>query len=122
MGDTATRLTWSVSLVTLLPLVYAAFMPQLLEEEKESDVGLIGDQGSTAGNLTASPERKPLEEEKQYYPKQGLHFKLFLLCWALSVYPFMSKMAGIIFQALYMLTPELTTQRLLHPQPSRHWF
>jgi hypothetical protein len=85
MGDTATRLTWSVSLVTLLPLVYAAFMPQLLEEEKELSAIHSPDQSSTW-----------FEEGKQYYPKQGLHFKLFLLCWGLSIYPFMSKMAGMI--------------------------
>jgi len=96
MGDTATRLTWSISLVTLLPLVYVAFMPQLLEEEKESDAAPIGTQGTATSNTAATSGATFLEEEKQYYRKQGLHFKLFLLCWALSVYPFMSKMAGMI--------------------------
>jgi len=111
MGDTATRLTWSVSLVTLLPLVYAAFMPQLLEEENQGDEDSGLSQGSAVAHVAVapgikagtSPEVLPIEnrleifeEEKQYYPKQGLHFKLFLVCWGLSIYPFMSKMAGMV--------------------------
>ncbi|KAL8912958.1 MAG: hypothetical protein Q9171_002157 [Xanthocarpia ochracea] len=70
MGDSTVKITWAVSLLTLLPLVYVAFLPRLLQDP-------------VSGKQTA----KELS-------KQKLRFGLFSVCWLLSLYPFYSKMVG----------------------------
>lgn len=73
MGDSTAKITWAVSLLTLLPLLYVAFLPQLLQ----------------------SPENEKSDREtSRQGAKQTLRFGLFSLCWLLSMYPFYSKMVG----------------------------
>ncbi|KAL8726924.1 MAG: hypothetical protein Q9166_006413 [cf. Caloplaca sp. 2 TL-2023] len=67
MGDSTAKITWAVSLLTMLPLMYIAFLPQLLQG--------------------------PAQVAKQI-SKQKLRFGLFSICWLLSLYPFYSKMVG----------------------------
>ncbi|KAL8685703.1 MAG: hypothetical protein Q9224_005711, partial [Gallowayella concinna] len=70
MGDSTAKITWAVSLLTMLPLMYVAYLPQLLQ-------GSASDQSSL--KQTA---------------KQRLRFGLFSICWLFSLYPFYSKMLG----------------------------
>lgn len=70
MGDSTAKITWAVSLLTLLPLLYFAYMPKLLQRP----------------NLD-----KQIAKQNA---KQNLRFGLFSLCWLLSMYPFYSKMVG----------------------------
>lgn len=65
MGDITAKITWAVSLLIMLPLMYVAFIPDLM--------------------------RNRLLEHRS---KQNLRFFLFAVCWLLSVYPFYSKMMG----------------------------
>ncbi|KAL8771717.1 MAG: hypothetical protein Q9209_002908 [Squamulea sp. 1 TL-2023] len=70
MGDSTAKITWAVSLLTLLPLLYVTFLPQLLHGPR-------------------SEQQSPTQ-----IAKQKLRFGLFSVCWLLSLYPFYSKMVG----------------------------
>lgn len=70
MGDSTVKITWAVSLLTMLPLMYLAYLPQLLEG--------LGPEKSNAKRVS----------------KQKLRFGLFSICWLLSLYPFYSRMVG----------------------------
>ncbi|KAL8708039.1 MAG: hypothetical protein Q9220_007035 [cf. Caloplaca sp. 1 TL-2023] len=70
MGDSTAKITWAISLLTMLPLLYAAYIPSLLYKSKDD---------------------KPSQKEQA---KQSLRFGLFSVCWVLSMYPFYSKMVG----------------------------
>ena len=70
MGDSTVKITWAVSLLTLLLLLYVAFLPRLLQDP-------------------VSDKQTPKE-----FSKQKLRFGLFAVCWLLSLYPFYSKMVG----------------------------
>ncbi|KAL9043696.1 MAG: hypothetical protein Q9214_003125 [Letrouitia sp. 1 TL-2023] len=65
MGDITAKITWAVSLLTMLPLMHVAFIP--------------------------NPMYNRLLEHRS---KQNLRFLLFAVCWLLSLYPFYSKMMG----------------------------
>ena len=73
MGDSTAKITWAVSLLTILPLMYVAFNPGLLREPQP-------DHAST------------LNGQKRRDRKEQLRFLLFALCWLLFVYPFLSRM------------------------------
>lgn len=70
MGDSTAKITWSVSLLTLLPLLYVAYLPHLLQ--------------------------RPVIDKQAARPasRQQLRFGLFSVCWLLTLYPFYSKMIG----------------------------
>ncbi|KAI4255150.1 MAG: hypothetical protein L6R42_006892 [Xanthoria sp. 1 TBL-2021] len=70
MGDSTAKITWAVSLLTLLPLLYVAYLPQLLQ-------GPVSD-----------------KQVARQVSKRKLRFGLFSVCWLLTIYPFYSKMIG----------------------------
>ncbi|KAL8849801.1 MAG: hypothetical protein Q9221_005217 [Calogaya cf. arnoldii] len=70
MGDSTAKITWAVSLLTLLPLLYIAYLSQLLQ-------GPVSD-----------------KQAARQFSKQKLRFGLFSVCWLLTLYPFYSKMVG----------------------------
>ncbi len=70
MGDSTAKITWAVSLLTLLPLLYVAYLPHLLQ-------GPVSDQQAARQDS-----------------KRKLRFGLFSMCWLLTLYPFYSKMIG----------------------------
>lgn len=73
MGDSTARITWAVSLLTMLPLMYVIFMPSLLHERQ---TGINQD----------------LKHQAAQTSREKLRFLLFVLSWLLSVYPFFSRM------------------------------
>ena len=73
MGDSTAKITWAVSLLTIIPLMYVAFNPGLLREPKP-------DHAST------------FKGQKSKDRKEQLRFVLFALCWLLFIYPFLSRM------------------------------
>lgn len=73
MGDSTAKITWAVSLLTILPPMYVAFNPGLLREPQPDHAGAL------AG-------------EKKKDRKEQLRFVLFALCWLLFIYPFLSRM------------------------------
>ncbi|KAL8653994.1 MAG: hypothetical protein Q9226_003612 [Calogaya cf. arnoldii] len=70
MGDSTAKITWAVSLLTLLPLLYVAYLSQLLQ---------------------GPPSNK---QAARQVSKQKLRFGLFSVCWLLTLYPFYSKVIG----------------------------
>lgn len=73
MGDSTAKITWAVSLLTILPPMYVAFNPGLLREP-------LPDHANT------------LKNQKSKDRKEQLRFLLFALCWLLFIYPFLSRM------------------------------
>ena len=73
MGDSTAKITWAVSLLTILPPMYVAFNPGPLREPQPDH--------------TNNPKG-----EKSKNRKEQLRFLLFALCWLLSIYPFLSRM------------------------------
>lgn len=73
MGDSTAKITWAISLLTMLPLMYIMYMPSLLHERQ---VGI-------------NQDSKRQEAQKS---REKLRFLLFIICWLLSVYPFLSRM------------------------------
>ena len=73
MGDSTAKITWAVSLLTILPPMYVAFNPGPLREPQPEPAG--------------TPKG-----EKSKNRKEQLRFLLFALCWLLFIYPFLSRM------------------------------
>ncbi len=71
MGDSTAKITWAISLLTMLPIMYVAFNPGLLREKSAE-----------------TPSRIPKSKDR----KEQLRFLLFALCLLLSIYPFLSRM------------------------------
>lgn len=73
MGDSTAKITWAVSLLTMLPLIYVIYLPGLLQDRQ---VGVNQDSKRQAAQKA----------------REKLRFLLFIVCWLLSVYPFLSRM------------------------------
>lgn len=73
MGDSTTKITWAISLLTMLPLMYIMYMPSLLQERHAN---INQDSKSRASRSS----------------REKLRFLLFIICWLLSVYPFLNRM------------------------------
>ena len=73
MGTATADITYSISLITMLPLMYLLFLPDLLRDP-------------------VSPPPSNSKDQKSTDRREQLRFLLFALCWMLSMYPFLSKM------------------------------
>lgn len=79
MGDVTVKLTWTTSVLTLLPLLYCTFIPRL---------------GHAVEGLEECNEgpRHFHRKLKEAYRRECLRHYLFILCWMLSLYPFLSRL------------------------------
>ena len=75
MGDSTAKITWAISLLTMLPTMYVAFNPELLRER------------SANSSIKTNPK-----DQKSKDRKEQLRFLLFALCLLLFMYPFLSRM------------------------------
>lgn len=80
MGDVTVKLTWTVSVLTILPLLYCTFI---------SCLGFSAEEAIECCQCQETVERRQTDE---VYRRQTLRHYLFLLCWILSLYPFLSRM------------------------------
>ena len=71
MGDSTAKITWAISLLTMLPITYVAFNP---------------------GLLRCQSAETPSRNQKSKDRKADLRFLLFALCLLLFIYPFLSRM------------------------------
>ena len=71
MGDSTAKITWAISLLTMLPITYVAFNPGLLRYQ--------------------STQTLP-RSQKSKDSKEQLRSLLFALCLLLFIYPFLSRM------------------------------
>ncbi|KAF2101737.1 hypothetical protein NA57DRAFT_33729 [Rhizodiscina lignyota] len=78
MGSLTKEITWTVSLFSIVPLLHVILFPELLDDLPETR--------QSAGN----PSRRMTE------PKAGdrspVRFAMFLACWVVSIYPFVTGM------------------------------
>lgn len=73
MGDSTAKITWAISLLTMLPVMYVAFNSDLLREPLSI--------------TKTSGKRQKIKDRKEQ-----LRFLLFVVCWVISIYPFLSRM------------------------------
>jgi hypothetical protein len=78
-GAFTLQITWTVSLMSLLPLMYALFMPGLFEVDQHTTQPQIDDQ-------------VPSEKKHEERMARSLRLCLYILCWMLSIYPFVSSL------------------------------
>ena len=71
MGDSTAKITWAISLLTMLPITYVAFNP---------------------GILRYQPAKTRSRNQKSRDRKAQLRFVLFALCLLVFIYPFFSRM------------------------------
>ena len=76
LGAVTLEITWTTSLLTLLPLVYCTFVPALCR--------------SADSPVQQSDRDAP--RKAQRHEKEKMRVYLFMICWLLSVYPFLSRM------------------------------
>ncbi|KAI9724105.1 MAG: hypothetical protein M1812_000824 [Candelaria pacifica] len=71
LGDSTVKITWAISLLTMLPPMYSIYIPTLFHPADEE----------------ISTDKRSIEKSKE-----PLRFFLFVICWLLSVYAFLSRM------------------------------
>jgi hypothetical protein len=98
MGTITMKIAWLVSTLTLLPLFPLVLRPDLFLESKETVAGANGSSGvrssdDTRGDkcLTGNDHERTTAKNKA---RQGQRFLMLIVCWAMSFYPFFSRMAG----------------------------
>lgn len=102
MGAITKETTWTVSLLTLIPLVHAAFFsnPSFFDTSKRDDASCTQEENDVLNeerkDNPPNPERKSSqfvvyqEREDRVLPQSRL--VLFFICWFLSIYPFVTSM------------------------------
>ena len=105
MGAITLKITWAISLLTLLPLLPFSYgnlifrkdeefkisetatsdIPRIRLKDEETRTGSVRSAGR--GNLRLATEREEEARDRQ-------RFLLFVLCWMVSIYPFLSRMVG----------------------------
>jgi hypothetical protein len=79
MGAYTLRITWTVSVLSLLPLLYALFLPVLAKNAVYS-------------SLYAQHER---DKSTKATSVISTHLIIYFICWILSIYPFISSMISM---------------------------
>lgn len=79
-GHSAVKLTWTTSVLTLLPLLYCTFTPRL------------GYYSMTESDCTCCEQTHDQQARMEAYRRGNSRLYLFILCWMLSLYPFLSRM------------------------------
>ena len=100
MGANTMKITWIVSLLTLLPLCYGVFIFRLRDEQKLLQTDRCAMEGSEGSKSSSqSPSRESLgneattkEKSAKVRAKDRLRFMLFIVSWMISAYPFFSRM------------------------------
>lgn len=80
MGDVTVKLTWTTSVLTLFPLLYCTFTPRL------------GYYSRNNSDCTCCEQAHDQQAKTEAYRRGNLRLYLFILCWMLSLYPFLSRM------------------------------
>lgn len=100
MGAITMKIAWLVSTLTLMPLMTMVLRPQMFSERRDDGE----DDGERHDNTYAEEAEKAEGDETKCRcekqstaiseARQRQRFLLFVLCWAMSFYPFFSRMAG----------------------------
>jgi hypothetical protein len=100
MGGITMKIAWLVSTLTLLPLVPCILLPDLfmngsLVEARTKSSGEANESlNSTGQKILYDGDSDGKCTVAKIKARRGERFLLFALCWALSFYPFFSRMNG----------------------------
>ncbi|KAF2814579.1 uncharacterized protein BDZ99DRAFT_458596 [Mytilinidion resinicola] len=98
MGAITMKITWSISLLTLLPLLPLSFGNFIFREsnnEQEDSIENIRTSSSESGTKARENSGHVVLANKNEEDAQDRRrFFLYVLCWMLSVFPFLSRMVG----------------------------
>ena len=103
MGVITLKITWAISLLTLLPLLpfsYGNLIFRKGEDSKISETATSDSPGiglkdeETRTGSVRSAERRDLRSatKREEEARDRQRFFLFVLCWMVSIYPFLSRM------------------------------
>ena len=101
MGANTMKITWVVSLLTLLPLCYGVFIFRQSDEQKllRTDQRAMRGSDRSQENSPQAPSREglgndttPKGKSAKVRAKDNLRFMLFIVSWMVSAYPFFSRM------------------------------
>jgi len=90
MGALTMEITWSISLISLLPILYGVLYPELFSI-RNSDTLIPSASGQAHTKIQTQPSTE-LDTNRQEKTLKSLRLWLYLMCWVLSVYPFLSTM------------------------------
>jgi len=91
MGALTMEITWSISLLSLLPVLYGVLYPELFSL-RNSDTSAPSTSGQAHTKIQTQPSTEWNNIERQEKALKSLRLRLYLICWMLSVYPFLSTM------------------------------
>lgn len=89
MGAISMKIAWTVSTLTLLPL-----LPLILRPEAFADTSTQVDAADDERGIKQHQSRACTRVESSSQRRPSHRFLLFVICWAVSFYPFFSRMAG----------------------------
>jgi hypothetical protein len=110
MGAITMKIAWAVSTLTLLPLSTILLRPQMFGKDTGSgplDHGSKNALPPTIDESTMSLEERFQLVDSRARARQDQRFLLFVICWALSFYPFFSRMAGTFGKSPILCSKEL---------------
>ncbi|OCL10665.1 hypothetical protein AOQ84DRAFT_387352 [Glonium stellatum] len=104
MGAITLKITWAISLLTLLPLLPFCYGNSIFRQIRKSHTSestshshsirsTDEDKTTSLKNSVGESDLQPRKEAKEE-ARDRQRFFLFVLCWMLSVYPFLSHMVG----------------------------
>jgi hypothetical protein len=100
MGGITMKIAWLVSTLTLLPLVPCILLPDLFVDgslvaaSTKSSEGANESLNNTGQRILYDDDSNSKCAVAKMKARRGERFLLFALCWALSFYPFFSRMNG----------------------------
>jgi hypothetical protein len=101
MGANTMEITWIISLLTLLPVCYGVFIFRLRDAQKllgkessEESLAHMNEESSSQLHSHDGSENEAMGKDKteEASSRDRLRFLLFVLSWAISAYPFFSRM------------------------------
>ncbi|ORY19879.1 hypothetical protein BCR34DRAFT_595319 [Clohesyomyces aquaticus] len=98
MGAITMEITWAISCLTMLPLLPLTMSPAMFREDDSdflqqpvfSTAGVIGQKDRPTAKEIAEVNRR----KERLEARDRQRFFLFVMCWLLSVYPFLSRMVA----------------------------
>lgn len=106
MGAITLKITWAISLLTLLPLLPFSYGNLIFRKGEESKILETATSDTPSIGLKDKETRRSvgrrnlrLGTKREEEARDRQRFFLFVLCWMISIYPFLSRMVGTFGQS-----------------------